>query len=505
MRFVDAHARASLRGTLNSFLPPLRSGQGRGVLVVDIDTAALSRGGLGDAIEQAIEGVLATPPGLSSGHASLDRTAADRTLADQLYRARNQGTPSLALFVGRLAPLLTPMRVLDAVDAALLRFYALATKTRPVLLVLDASDEDVGAYGDPVPLRALFAAAEAQPAPVVIAAATTPVPPAVTPAPVPVAAAPSMQHKFIPLPRGTEPGPQPRPAHGPTATPPRRAESQDPETNYGDRLRDLAMLRGAQPLAGLESAFVASYVPLSFAIATGRVSRSDSRPYFDFRDGFERAYREAYPTLAQRTRRPKMVFDAPALAQTKARSQGARAAQLLVVDAMRFDMGVRLARRLAETTKRASLVGRDVLWALLPTTTERQMVGLVRGASALTSPVTIDASTESLRGKSAEVVRRIRFGARDIHRLDCIAADVADMEANPRENAEVVYEELKGSVERAVTIIAAYISTLPSRTLLYVLGDHGFNVTHDGTVHQGGGSPEEVLVPALAYLVSDLH
>ena len=52
---------------------------------------------------------------------------------------------------------------------------------------------------------------------------------------------------------------------------------------------------------------------------------------------------------------------------------------------------------------------------------------------------------------------------------------------------------------------------LPARTVVLVFRDHGFRIgaTPDGSgsgpATQGGGSPEEVLVPAHAWLVGGVH
>jgi hypothetical protein len=55
------------------------------------------------------------------------------------------------------------------------------------------------------------------------------------------------------------------------------------------------------------------------------------------------------------------------------------------------------------------------------------------------------------------------------------------------------------------SVIAKHAASLPPRTLLFVLGDHGFTFAEDGTFEQGGASPEEVLVPAFAFLLGEPH
>jgi hypothetical protein len=50
---------------------------------------------------------------------------------------------------------------------------------------------------------------------------------------------------------------------------------------------------------------------------------------------------------------------------------------------------------------------------------------------------------------------------------------------------------------------------LPPKTLVFVFGDHGFvlDPLDGGTTRgrSGGASPEEVLVPAFAWLVGSVH
>ncbi|MFO0674052.1 MAG: hypothetical protein U0235_31275 [Polyangiaceae bacterium] len=56
-------------------------------------------------------------------------------------------------------------------------------------------------------------------------------------------------------------------------------------------------------------------------------------------------------------------------------------------------------------------------------------------------------------------------------------------------------------VRRAAAAITRHAATMPPRTLLYVFGDHGFTLDASGAAYQGGASPEEVLVPAFAFLL----
>ena len=65
--------------------------------------------------------------------------------------------------------------------------------------------------------------------------------------------------------------------------------------------------------------------------------------------------------------------------------------------------------------------------------------------------------------------------------------------------------ELPAIASDVADAIAQYATQLTARTLLYVFGDHGFTVDTMGTARHGGASPEEVLVPAFAILLGEMH
>jgi hypothetical protein len=167
---------------------------------------------------------------------------------------------------------------------------------------------------------------------------------------------------------------------------------------------------------------------------------------------------------------------------------------------MRHDLGTRVRDLLAERAAGvASLTGESVVWSALPSTTFRQLETLARGMDALRAPAP-DEGSESLRGRSAETVRRLRVGSRELYKLDVIPAMLATMPENAR--LEVAFDGVARAVAEA---ILRHLETLPPRTLLLVLGDHGFTIDRRGRISDGGATPEEVLVPCLAYLVGDLH
>jgi hypothetical protein len=99
-------------------------------------------------------------------------------------------------------------------------------------------------------------------------------------------------------------------------------------------------------------------------------------------------------------------------------------------------------------------------------------------------------------------LRRIKVGARDLLKLDLV-------ESRIRESGAALDERLDAVAEEVAATLAAHARSLPPRTLMFVFGDHGFRMdsTGDGTLPgtSGGASPEEVLVPAFAWLVGDVH
>jgi hypothetical protein len=68
---------------------------------------------------------------------------------------------------------------------------------------------------------------------------------------------------------------------------------------------------------------------------------------------------------------------------------------------------------------------------------------------------------------------------------------------------------MEAVAEEVTEVVARFLDALPPRTLVLVFGDHGFRIAPlgDGTspTTQGGSSPEEVLVPAHAWLVGGVH
>jgi hypothetical protein len=451
-----------------------------GLLVVRLeDVGPANRGRLAEVLDAATERALGERGAVGPGVAPPG--SPDASLSDQLYRARRAGATGLAIALGPLARLTGSLGVLDPVDSTSLRFLADASKERPVVLLLDEGDARTAAYGQPTSLRQILSMSLAEPARAASAntnananAASPPVAPAPSPSP-----APSDARSFA--------------AHLAGVSVVEREEAWRAWT------LQLAAVRGPLPLSTLERTFIESYVPLGNAIASGLDDSRARAAHDEFKATFSKNYTETFPTFAVTTKRPRMVLDAHDIATRLARLHGARTVRLLLVDSMRWDLAHMVQERVGATLgARAVLTDEVILWAALPTTTMRQLETIARGVEALRVPGELDPDVEPLRGRTADYVRRLRVGPREIHKLDLI-------EARLQTARGAVLRALPEIAAGCAEVVARHAYGLAPRTLLFVFGDHGFAIDRSGSASQGGASPDEVLVGAFALLVGDVH
>ncbi len=480
--FLTPHARAAMALELGT----------RGAVVAKVEAIAVtSRGRLAEVVDTAVARALAAR-GL--------RPAQVRAI--DLVRGLPAGARGVAILLGSLRALIDEDGALDADDSRTVRALARATHGAPLVLALDAADATLDAYAPPVPLGTLLAPpaaatataiavqtatddvdGEAEPDADALADALTHSTPAV--------ALESHVHVRAAVTAPAPPEPEPAPALEEAP----RAPLPPPEV-WRPWALALGAARGPQPLAAFERIFAQSYMPLARALEDGLSDPRATQACDEFRRNFARAYTEACPTFAVTGKRPRMVFDAPDLASKVARLHGARTTQLLLVDGLRFDLGLRVRDLLsAELADRASLAEEHLLWSALPTTTGRQMELLARGVEAMRGERGAE-SEEPLRGRTSETIRRVKIGHRDVFKLDVVQARLGEALPTP------ALGELAFQVTEA---IARHAQTLASRTLLFVFGDHGFVRDAGGGVTSGGASPEEVLVPAFSFLVGSVH
>ena len=269
---------------------------------------------------------------------------------------------------------------------------------------------------------------------------------------------------------------------------------------------ELDAAQGPKPVRTIERLFATRYMPLLGATLRGDSEGGVRRVVDEWRHGFEHSYSDGFAALRASGKRPAMVLDAPEIASRIGRLNGARSIKLALIDAMRFDVAERMNAHLeTRLAGQALCVDRCLLWAALPTTTPVQAALIARGPAGLKdAPPSNQGEPDVMRARAVSTLRRERLGPREVMKLDLVEARMAQAGGAYDDRIEAIGEEL-------AAILARFAETLPQRTLLYVFGDHGFRLapSHDGrgtaAATQGGASPEEVLVPAYAWLVGGVH
>jgi hypothetical protein len=268
--------------------------------------------------------------------------------------------------------------------------------------------------------------------------------------------------------------------------------------------RELEAASGPKPLAVVERLFTSAYVPLRAALDRGAPLPAARDTADEWARSFEKSYLDGFDALRVRTKRPAMTVDVPDIALRVARLHGARSTQLLLVDAMRYDLGDAVNARLqALVGQRAACAERFLLWAALPTTTGAQVELIGRGPAGLKeAPDGVSEDMIVARGRKASMIRRLKTGHREVLKLDVVAARITEPGGAEPHGFDAIADEVAAR-------IAAHFEGLQPRTLVMVFGDHGFAVSDRGEgpagVREGGASPEEVLVPAFAWLVGAVH
>ncbi len=438
--------------------------------MVRVDAAPSARGRLDETVDDAIDAALAahgaSPPGMVG---SLDHDAA---CSDRIFRARRLGFYGIAVIFSSLRAAASSRGTLDSDDCASLRLLADMTRDRPFWIVFDRADRDLGAHGRPIPFSAIFASPTPQPAAKKI--------------PVAISAPP-------PPPRAIE-VPVPTEIHTRSEAATIGVSVAMPEDTWRGWMLALTAARGPQSLATFEKLFVEAYLPLLHAITSGLEDPRAKASMLVFRRTFEGSYPEAAARFQMTSKRPGMVLDAPQNAMKLARTNGARMSQIILVEAMRYDLGVKVRDALELALgARAMLIDDCKLHAALPTTSSRALETIARGPEALRTQSHADPS-EMLGQQAGGGLRKIRVSGRELFRLDAISVALSG-------DAAAAMQRTGELTEHVAETIAQHARSLRVRTLLYILGDRGFSIDASGRAKCGGVTPEEVIVPAFAFLV----
>jgi hypothetical protein len=268
--------------------------------------------------------------------------------------------------------------------------------------------------------------------------------------------------------------------------------------------RMLEQARGPKPLGVVEQLYVNAYVPLADAVARGIADPQVREVLETWSNSFARSYGEAFDALRLRGKRPMMVLDVAEVSLRLARLHGARSIQLVLVDGMRFDLGLGVEERMRKSLgQKAAMTERLLLWSALPSNTATQLELLGRGPEGLKDfEPPSDSNAFVAHGRSAATLRRVRTGSRDVMKLDMV-------ESRLNEPGICLPAGLDSLADDVAQVLSSALLKFAHRTLAVVFGDHGFVADNSenapGPARHGGSSPEEVLVPAFAWLVGATH
>jgi hypothetical protein len=260
---------------------------------------------------------------------------------------------------------------------------------------------------------------------------------------------------------------------------------------WANQLRGMT---GPKVHGSIEKAFITAYLPLCREIAADVAPPEAAAAADRWAEGFAQSYAAAFRQLASRaSRRPRMVKDVVDIGVRWLGQHHARQCQLLLVSAMRFDLGQRLNEELERRlTSRAVCVDQCVLWTALPSNADTQQLGPTE------PPAMRRARSEPPSRDGSRGIVPFSVGNRELLRLDSIPAELD----HP---GEIEGERLGRLATSLTDHIEPWMLEQPPDTLIVVFGDHGFHwrATPRGTTtgQRGGALPEQVLVPASAWLL----
>ena len=278
------------------------------------------------------------------------------------------------------------------------------------------------------------------------------------------------------------------------------AELAEQQRRCAAWLAQLQSMHGPKQHASIERAFLTAYLPLAREVATG-TAPPEIRPAVEaWAEGFAHSYASAFKTLnahASGARRPTMVRDIFEVAQRWLNQYRARNFQILLVDSMRFDLGQRLNEAL-EQRLGGQGVCRDqaLLWAALPSNSVAQRLadsGPSHPAPSGRAPAPLETRNPTSGG-----IETLRVGSRELFRIDRLSDDLS-------RPGELEAPRLERLASLLAGIVVPWLQTRAPDTLVVVFGDHGFHwqAGERGTsaAQRGGALPEQVLVPASAWLL----
>lgn len=520
-RLVTRTLHLALTSDAESFDLTVRAAEG---IVVCLDSPGPEhRTRLADFVSESIEAELERL-GASAPSCRREDALADK-LSDQLYRARLLGNGGLGLRFSSLDGLSDESGQLGLEDSHALRtLFQVAQRDRLQLYLPEAASA-LRVIGAPEPLCDWLSAGSraGRVASIEYEPLESPAPPAAQWGQPPANATADALSSFPPLSAFAEPIGEEHSAEEAAATEQREApapadlcdsEGAQPSAESDDGVpaaaqrseeRDVSLdrrceswaaqlqnMNGPKVHGSVERAFLTAYLPLCREVAAGNAPRETQIAVESWAEGFAQSYATAFKSLGSRPKRPKMVKDIVDIGTRWLTQHRARQCQLLLVDGLRFDLGQRLNEEIERRLGgRATCADQTLLWAALPSNAESQEIGEQR------------LSRTTLFGKHqgrSESVESVRVGSRELFRVDSIGADLSQAgEAEPLRLSRLALA--------LANSIVPWLHEQPADTLVVLFGDHGFHWHADETgtspAKCGGALPEQVLVPASAWLLGD--
>lgn len=281
-----------------------------------------------------------------------------------------------------------------------------------------------------------------------------------------------------------------------TPEPPRAAEPERVEPERIQRCvvwaNQLQGMSGPKVHGSIEKAFITIYLPLCREIAAGVAPGEAAAAARKWAEGFAQGYASAFRQLNARPRRPLMVKDVVDVGLRWLGQHYARQCQLLLVNGLRFDLGQRLNEELEHRLGPGAVCADQcVLWSALPSNADAQQ---------LAEPGVIRRSRSEAKPASAPVIEPLRVGNRSLFKLDHVSGDLT-------RSGEPESARLERLARELADVIVPWMRQQPPETLMVVFGDHGFHwqahPAGTSAAQCGGALPEQVLVPASAWLLRE--
>lgn len=431
-------------------------------------------------------------------------------LSDALYRTRLLGAGGLALRFSSLAPLADAGGRFGVEDSDTLRELFSLAERESLQLYLPERDARLRVLGAPQRLAEWLTTASRTGCAASIEYELNP-PRGVDPGELvaypsdapPVEAFTVVDGDVTPVPPPAARGASPASAAVAPVTPAPPSVRQEPPVEDAQLAKRCAAwaaqlqgMSGPKVHGSIERAFVTAYLPLSREVATGKVPKDAVATLEKWAEGFAQSYATAFKTLHMRAKRPKMVRDVVEVAVRWLSHYRARQCQLLMVDGLRFDLGQRMNEELEQRLGgRAQCVDQTLLWAALPSNGDAQQIGEQR----------LPRPTRTLRAKPAgsdtaappASIESMKVGSRELFRLDALAPELS-------QPGELEGQRLDRLATALGDVVAPWLDEQPADTLVVLFGNYGFHWTANerGTTAAqcGGALPEQVLVPASAWL-----